>query len=71
VTFDLPQDVVKSISYKLLTPEGLAYDSKENGSATINIIEKSDNFYSRVADMEKTGTKTVEMIFIPEEKLSK
>ena len=71
VTFDLPNDVGNNINFKLITPEGNEFASKDNKSASIKITENSDNFYASLKEMGKIGTKRVEMFYIPTEKLGK
>lgn len=71
VTFDLPNDVSNNISFKLVTPEGTVFASDNNESALINITENSDNFYASIEEMDQKGTKRVELIYKPKEKLNK
>lgn len=71
VTFDLPNDVSNNISFKLVTPDGNTFTSENNESAIINITENSDNFYASIEEMEQKGTKRVELIYKPKEKLNK
>ncbi len=71
VTFDLPTDVGDNISFKLLTPDGKEFESKNNELAAINILENSDNFYASIEEMGEIGTKRIEMTYKPNEKLGK
>lgn len=71
VTFDLPNDIGNNISFKLLTPDGKEFESKNNELATINISENSDNFYASIEEMGSIGTKRIEMSYKPKGKLGK
>lgn len=71
VTFDLPNDIGNNISFKLLTPDGKKFESKNNELASIKISENSDNFYASIENMGTIGTKRVEMTYKPKGKLGK
>lgn len=68
-SFDLPSDTGNSISFKLKCPENKVYDSKDNKSASIKITKSDRNFFENNQVLEKTETKNIELMFIPEERL--
>jgi predicted nucleic acid-binding Zn-ribbon protein len=70
-TFDLPKDVGNGISFKLIAPDGKVFASNENKSAEVKVTENPENFYANVKAFESVGTKRIEMIYIPNEKLIK
>jgi hypothetical protein len=70
-TFDLPGDIASNLSFTIKTPDNNKFTSSGSHAATIVVTENSNNFFASTSMLGKTGTKSVEMIYKPEEKLSK
>lgn len=70
-TFQLPSDVGNGLHFIIITPEGEKFNSKENKSATINVTQKSDNFFAKNTQLGSVNTKSIEMIYVPSERLGK
>lgn len=71
LSFKLPKDVGNNIWFKLVNPEGNIFESKDNKNATVKVIESNINFYEESPELKSVGTKTIELIYKPENKLSK
>lgn len=71
VNFDLPNDVVNDINFKLITPDGKELESKGNSTASINILDNNDHFLASINEGSNVGTKNVELVYKPNEKLVK
>jgi hypothetical protein len=70
-TFDLPNDIGKNISFKLKTPDNNEFTSEKSKSASIKVTENSNNFYASLNGPRSSGTKNIEMIYIPAERLGR
>ncbi|MBS4012318.1 MAG: hypothetical protein KGZ97_00975 [Bacteroidetes bacterium] len=70
-TFKIPKDVGNDLWFKLINPEGNIFESKDNKSATVKVTESSVNFYEESPELKSVGTKTIELIYKPESRLSK
>lgn len=71
--FDLPQNVVENVQFKIQTPDGTVIDKQEDGlSATLMDIEDGSDL---IASLEPMGsfevTRRIEMKYEPKKKLSK
>jgi DNA repair exonuclease SbcCD ATPase subunit len=73
VSFDLPSDVGKNLYFKVKTPQGDEFSSKNDLSAIINIVENNDGLLASASSdvIGSIGTKRVEMIYKPNKKLTK
>ena len=71
VSFDLPQDLVTNISFRVTTPDGQVVSSKEDGIAYV-VVEKEGALYASIKseDGEFSVVKRVEMTYKPNAKLS-
>lgn len=70
-SFELPATIGDNIEFKLNCPEGKVFDSKDNQHASIQVINNNRNFYASISDIPAVETKTIEMVYLPEEKLTK
>lgn len=71
--FDLPQNVVENVQFKIQTPDGTVIDKQEDGlTATLMDIEDGSDL---IASLEPMGsfevTRRIEMKYEPKKKLSK
>ena len=71
--FDLPQNVVENVQFKIQTPDGKVIDKQEDGlTATLMDIEDGSDL---IASLEPMGsfevTRRIEMKYEPKKKLSK
>lgn len=71
--FDLPQNVVENVQFKIQTPDGTVIDKQEDGlTATLMDIEDGSDL---IASLEPMGsfevTRRIEMKYEPRKKLSK
>lgn len=71
--FDLPQNVVENVQFKIQTPDGTVIDKQEDGlTATLIDIEDGSDL---IASLEPMGsfevTRRIEMKYEPKKKLSK
>jgi myosin heavy subunit len=70
-SFDLPGDVPANLSFTIKTPDNKKFNSSGSHLASIIVTENSNNFFASTAVLGKTGTRNVEMIYTPEERLQK
>jgi DNA repair exonuclease SbcCD ATPase subunit len=70
-SLDIPGNVGNNIQFELVCPDGKVYESKDNKSASVKVNNSTRNFFASNNDILTAGTKTVEMVYKPEEKLSK
>ena len=54
-----------------MTPDGKQITTRDNKSSLVNISETKDNFFAQVKELGVVGTKQVELVYLPSEKLSK
>jgi len=71
LSFDLPGNVAGNLSFKIVTPDGKQITTRDNKSSLVNISETKDNFFAQVKELGVVGTKQVELVYLPSEKLSK
>lgn len=72
VGFDIPQNIIADVQFKITTPQGKVIASKEGNSITTRVIEDGSNFLASNSgyngDFEIT--KRIEMAYEPKEKLT-
>jgi DNA repair exonuclease SbcCD ATPase subunit len=71
LSFELPANVAENITFAVSCPDGQVYESKDNKSASVKIAKNSRNFFANNSELLAAETKTIEMTFVPEEKLKK
>lgn len=70
-TFDLPGDIASDLSFTIKTPDNKKFTSSGSHTASIVVNENSNNFFASTTMLGATGTKNIEMIYKPEERLQK
>lgn len=72
VGFDVPQNIVTAVSFKVTTPQGKTYTSKDkSGTITSAVVDQGDNLYASLSPLtgEFEVTRRIEMVYKPTEKL--
>jgi hypothetical protein len=71
LSFELPANVAENITFTVSCPDGKVFESKENKSASVKTVKNSRNFFAHNSELLAAETTTVEMTYLPEEKLKK
>jgi uncharacterized protein (DUF3084 family) len=70
-TFDLPRDIANNLSFTIKTPDNRTFTSNGSQTASIVITGNNDNFYASTAMLGTAGTKNIEMVYTPDERLTR
>jgi hypothetical protein len=71
LSFELPAHIAENVTFAVSCPDGKVYESKDNKAAAVKITKNDRNFYASNSEIAAAETKTIEMTYIPAEKLKK
>jgi hypothetical protein len=70
-SFELPANVGSDIQFQVSCPEGKVFESRDNKAASVKVVNTNRNFFASTTEIHAVDTKTIEMSYIPENKLKK